>query len=72
MGGHQSAPLVAPFLVVAEERRLFGAQLIQSNVVGVETEIRLARSVNFDHYGQGLAPDPQRWVSLAPPQPWVT
>ena len=47
MGGHQSAPLVAPLLAVAEERRLSGAQLIQSYVVGVETEIRPARSVNF-------------------------
>ena len=56
MGGHQSAPLVAPLLAVAEERRLSGAQLIQSYVVGVETEIRLARSVNFHHYDKGWHP----------------
>ena len=56
MGGHQSAPLVAPLLAVAEERRLSGAQLIQSYVVGVETEIRLACSVNFHHYDKGWHP----------------
>jgi 2-methylcitrate dehydratase PrpD len=56
MGGHQFAPLVAPLLAVAEERHLSGAQLIQSYVVGVETEIRLARSVNFHHYDKGWHP----------------
>ena len=56
MGGHQSAPLVAPLMAVAEERRLSGAQLIQSYVVGIETEIRLARSVNFHHYDKGWHP----------------
>ena len=53
MGGHQSAPLVAPLLAVAEERGLSGAQLIQSYVLGIETEIRLARAVNFHHYDKG-------------------
>jgi 2-methylcitrate dehydratase PrpD len=56
MGGHQSAPLVAPLLAVAEERGLSGAQLIQSYVLGVETEIRLARAVNFHHYDKGWHP----------------
>jgi 2-methylcitrate dehydratase PrpD len=56
MGGHQSAPLVAPLLAVAEERGLSGAKLIQSYVVGVETEIRLARAVNFHHYDKGWHP----------------
>ena len=56
MGGHQSAPLVAPLLAVAEERRLSGAQLVQSYVLGIETEIRLARAVNFHHYDKGWHP----------------
>lgn len=56
MGGHQSVPLVAPLMAVAEERRLSGAQLIQSYVVGIETEIRLARAVNFHHYDKGWHP----------------
>ena len=56
MGGHQSAPLVAPLMAVAEERGASGLQLIQSYVVGIETEIRLARAVNFYHYDKGWHP----------------
>ena len=56
MGGHQSVPLVAPLMAVAEERHLSGALLLQSYVVGVETEIRLARAVNFHHYDKGWHP----------------
>ena len=56
MGGHQSAPLVAPLMAVAEERGPSGLQLIQSYVVGIETEIRLARAVNFYHYDKGWHP----------------
>jgi len=56
MGGHQSVPLVAPLIAVAEERRLSGAKLIQAYVVGIETEIRLARAVNFHHYDKGWHP----------------
>ena len=56
LGGHQSVPLVAPLMAVAEERSLSGAQVIQSYVVGIETEIRLARAVNFHHYDKGWHP----------------
>ena len=56
MGGHQSAPLVAPLMALAEERGASGLQLIQSYVVGIETEIRLARAVNFYHYDKGWHP----------------
>ncbi len=56
MGGHQSAPLVAPLLALGEQRRLTGDQLIRSYIVGVETEVRLARSVNFHHYDKGWHP----------------
>ena len=56
MGGHQSVPLVAPLMAVAEERHLSGGQLIRSYVAGVEAEIRLARAVNFHHYDKGWHP----------------
>ena len=56
MGGHQSVPLVSPLMAVAEQRQLSGAQLIQSYIVGIETEIRLARAVNFHHYDKGWHP----------------
>ena len=56
MGGHQSAPLVAPLMAIAEERGLPGRAVINSYVVGIETEIRLARCVNFFHYDIGWHP----------------
>ncbi len=56
MGGHQSAPLVAPLLAIAEQRRLSGSTLLACYVVGVEVEIRLARAVNFHHYDKGWHP----------------
>lgn len=56
MGGHQSVPLVAPLLAVTEERGLSGAKLIEAYLVGVETETRLARAVNFVHYDKGWHP----------------
>ena len=56
MGGHQSVPLVSPLFAIAEERQLSGARLIEAYVVGIETEIRLARAVNFHHYDKGWHP----------------
>ncbi|MPW19620.1 MmgE/PrpD family protein [Paraburkholderia sp. CNPSo 3157] len=56
MGGHQSVPLVAPLLALAEERKLSGNALIAAYVIGIETEIRLARAVNFHHYDKGWHP----------------
>lgn len=56
MGGHQSVPLVATLIALAEERGFSGLQLIQSYVIGIETEIRLARAVNFYHYDKGWHP----------------
>ena len=55
-GGHQSVPIVSPLFAVADERRLSGAQLLLSYAVGVETEIRLGRAVNFHHYDKGWHP----------------
>jgi len=56
MGGHQSAPLVAPLMALAQERTLSGRKLIDAYIVGIETEIRIARSVNFYHYDKGWHP----------------
>ena len=56
MGGHQSAPLVAPLFALAEERGATGLKLIHAYVVGIETEIRIARAVNFYHYDKGWHP----------------
>jgi 2-methylcitrate dehydratase PrpD len=55
-GGHQSVPLVAPLLALAEERKLSGERLVLAYMVGVETEIRLARAVHFHHYDKGWHP----------------
>ncbi len=56
MGGHQSVPVLPPLLALAEERSLSGGALITAYVVGVETEIRIARAVNFYHYDKGWHP----------------
>jgi len=56
MGGHQSVPLVAPLLALAEERGLSGKALVTAYAVGIEAEIRIARAVNFVHYDKGWHP----------------
>ena len=55
-GGHQSVPLVPALLAVAEERKLSGERLLLAYIVGVETELRLARAVHFHHYDKGWHP----------------
>ncbi|KAB0268886.1 MmgE/PrpD family protein [Microvirga brassicacearum] len=56
LGGHHSVPLVAMLFALAEERGSTGEAFICAYVVGVETEIRLARAVNFHHYDKGWHP----------------
>lgn len=56
LGGHQSVPLVPLLFALADERGATGKALIAAYVVGVETEIRLARAVNFHHYDKGWHP----------------
>ncbi|WP_116086875.1 MmgE/PrpD family protein [Tropicimonas sp. IMCC34011] len=55
-GGHQSAPLVAPLLALAEARSARGRDVIAAYAAGVETEIRLARAVHWHHYDKGWHP----------------
>ena len=56
LGGHPSAPLVAPCFALAEERALSGADVVAAYIVGVETETRLARAVHMHHYDRGWHP----------------
>lgn len=56
LGGHQSVPLVAPLIALAEERGRSGMQVMLAYVVGMEAMIRLARAVNFTHYDKGWHP----------------
>ncbi|KRE18248.1 2-methylcitrate dehydratase [Bosea sp. Root381] len=56
LGGHQSVPLVPLLFALADERGSTGKALIAAYAVGVETEIRLARAVNFHHYDKGWHP----------------
>ncbi len=56
LGGHQSVPLVAMLFALGEERRASGRDVLTAYVIGVETEIRLARAVNFHHYDKGWHP----------------
>ena len=56
MGGHQSAPLVGALFALAETQKISGIDLLHAYVVGIETEIRVARAVNFHHYDKGWHP----------------
>lgn len=56
LGGHQSVPLVAALFAAGEERKATGRQLLLAYLVGVETEIKLARAVNFCHSDKGWHP----------------
>jgi len=56
MGGHPSAPLVAPLLALAEAQAVSGADLLAAYVAGFETEVRLGRAVHPVHYDKGWHP----------------
>ena len=56
MGGHHSAPVTAPVIALGEQLKASGLQVLTAYVVGVETEVRLARAVNFHHYDKGWHP----------------
>lgn len=55
-GGHHSAPIVPMLLALAQERGGSGLRFLAAYVVGVETEIRLARAVHPHHYDKGWHP----------------
>lgn len=56
LGGHHSVPLVALLFALGEERQVSGEDVMLAYIVGVETEMRIARAVNFHHYDKGWHP----------------
>ncbi len=56
MGGHPSAPLVAPLIALGEQTGASGRDLALAYVVGFETECRIGRGVHFHHYEKGWHP----------------
>lgn len=56
MGGHPSAPVVPGLLALAEEVDAGGRELLLAYIAGFETEVRIARGVNFHHYEKGWHP----------------
>ncbi|MBI4184103.1 MAG: MmgE/PrpD family protein [Proteobacteria bacterium] len=56
MGGHPSAPLLPVLLAGADAFRASGRQVLAAYAVGFETECKLGRAVNFQHYEKGWHP----------------
>ena len=57
LGGHHSVPVTAPIFALGEQiERIRARQVLAAYVIGVETEVRLARAVNFHHYDKGWHP----------------
>lgn len=56
MGGHPSAPVLSALLALADELGANGRALLHAYIVGFETEIKIARGVNFHHYKKGWHP----------------
>jgi 2-methylcitrate dehydratase PrpD len=56
MGGHHSAPVTAPIFALGEQLKVSGRRALAAYVIGVETEVRLSRAVNFHHYDKGWHP----------------
>jgi 2-methylcitrate dehydratase PrpD len=56
MGGHPSAPVLAALFALGEKINANGQQILNAFVTGFETEIRIAKAVNFHHYNKGWHP----------------
>jgi len=56
MGGHPSAPILPALIALGERLGAGGAQLLNAYVIGFETEVKIARAVNFHHYQKGWHP----------------
>ena len=56
LGGHHSAPVTAPIFALGEQLKVSGRQALAAYIIGVETEVRLSRAVNFHHYDKGWHP----------------
>ncbi len=56
LGGHPSAPLLPAMFALAETRDVDGRAFLTAFVTGFETETRIGRGVNFQHYEKGWHP----------------
>ena len=56
MGGHPSVPLVPAIIALGEQESLSGKDALAAYVIGYETECRIGRGVNFEHYEKGWHP----------------
>ena len=56
IGGHPSAPLIAPIIALAEEIGASGKQIIEVYVTGYELMARLGNMVMPEHYTTGWHP----------------
>ncbi len=56
MGGHPSAPVLAALLALADCINAEGKQVLNAFVAGFETEVHIAKAVNFHHYKKGWHP----------------
>ena len=56
LGGHHSVPVTAPIFALGEQLKVSGRRALAAYIIGVETEVRLSRAVNFHHYDKGWHP----------------
>ena len=56
MGGHPSAPVLTALLALGDAIGAHGRDVLNAFVAGFETEIRIAKAVNFHHYKKGWHP----------------
>ena len=56
LGGHPSVPILPALFALAEEVDASGQEVLVAYVIGFETEARIARGVNFQHYLKGWHP----------------
>jgi 2-methylcitrate dehydratase PrpD len=56
MGGHPSAPVLAALFALGDKIDASGQQILTAFTAGFETEIRIAKAVNFHHYNKGWHP----------------
>lgn len=56
MGGHPSAPLLPALMALTDQSDVDGATFLRAYLAGFETETRLGRAANFEHYEKGWHP----------------
>lgn len=56
LGGHPTVPVLPMLIALGEMLESSGRDVLLAYVVGFETEVRIARGVNFYHYEKGWHP----------------